>query len=95
MCKPDCLSPDYTTARQRIRETLRRCGWTCESHSIGLTGPDGEDLTIEVGCCPAPDSQKTLIVSSGVHGVEGFFGSAVQLAMLEQWGRQPHISIQS
>lgn len=26
-----------------------------------------------------------LVVSSGIHGVEGFFGSAVQVALLEEW----------
>jgi len=28
-------------------------------------------------------------MSSGIHGVEGFFGSAVQLALLEQWASTP------
>jgi hypothetical protein len=32
--------------------------------------------------------QRVLVVSSGVHGVEGFFGSAVQVALLEQWACQ-------
>jgi len=30
-------------------EAVRRCGWICESHSIGLAGPHAEDLTIDVG----------------------------------------------
>ena len=85
MYKPEWFSPDYMTARQRFREAERRCGWTCESHSIGLAGPHGEDLTIDVGYSSADGSERTLVVSSGVHGVEGFFGSAVQLATLEQW----------
>ena len=83
--KPDWFSPDYMTARLRFREAVTRSGWTCESHSMGVRGPHDEDLTIDVGCSSAGDSDRTLIVSSGVHGVEGFFGSAVQLAMLEQW----------
>ena len=83
--KPDWFSPDYMTARLRFREAVTRSGWTCEAHSMGVRGPHDEDLTIDVGCSSAGDSDRTLIVSSGVHGVEGFFGSAVQLAMLEQW----------
>ncbi|HVK79768.1 MAG TPA: M14 family metallopeptidase, partial [Verrucomicrobiae bacterium] len=33
-------------------------------------------------------SDRTLVISSGVHGPEGFFGSAVQLALLERWRAQ-------
>jgi hypothetical protein len=29
--------------------------------------------------------ERVLVVSSGIHGVEGFFGSAVQLALLTEW----------
>ncbi len=32
----------------------------------------------------APKPQRTVITSSGLHGVEGFLGSAIQLALLEQ-----------
>jgi hypothetical protein len=48
-------------------------------------GPTGEELTIDVACSPNADSESVLIVSSGVHGVEGFFGSAVQVALLQHW----------
>jgi hypothetical protein len=42
-------------------------------------------LAFDVGYSPSGDPERVLVVSSGVHGVEGFFGSAVQVALLEQW----------
>ncbi len=52
---------------------------------MAKTGPTGEDLTIDVASFSRDDMDRTLVVSSGVHGIEGFFGSAVQLALMERW----------
>lgn len=89
----EAYSDDYATARQRFGELASKLGWQLESHSIGITGPSGEDLSVDVAWSEGTDSDKALLVSSGVHGVEGLFGSAVQVALLEQWqrGTQPEI----
>jgi hypothetical protein len=78
------FSPDYATARHRFREVAADLGWRLEAHPVGATGPAGEDLTIDVALA-GDSSDKALVVSSGIHGVEGFFGSAVQLALLDRW----------
>lgn len=52
------------------------------AHSIEQRGPDGGDLTLDVARKGPVDAQKVLVVSSGTHGVEGYFGSAVQLELL-------------
>jgi hypothetical protein len=83
--KPAAFSSDYMAARQRFREATSRCGWQLEAHAIGGAGPGGEALTMDVGCSSSGDPERVLVVSSGVHGVEGFFGSAVQVALLESW----------
>lgn len=79
------FSPDYATARERFRQAATQLGWELEAYPISAAGRSGEDLTIDVGCSPTGDPRRVLVISSGVHGVEGFFGSAVQLALLEQW----------
>ncbi len=79
------FSTDYATARRRFRHAASRLGWQLEAHPIGALGPRGEELAFDVAWTPGGDPEKALVVSSGVHGVEGFFGSAVQLAALEQW----------
>lgn len=79
------FSSDYATARRRFQDAASRLGWQLESHSIGAVGPLGEDLAFDVGYSSGGDPERVLVVSSGIHGVEGFFGSAVQVALLEQW----------
>ena len=88
MNKSTVYSPDYATARLRFRQAANLLGWTLEPHSIGCLGPNGEDLTVDVAWSENGNPERTLVISSGVHGVEGFFGSAVQLALLEQWATQ-------
>ena len=79
------FSPDYAAARKRFRTGVERLRWELESLPIDARGPVGEELTIDVGYSAPGSSGKTLVLSSGVHGVEGFFGSAVQVALLEHW----------
>lgn len=83
--------PNYTTARNRFRTSALALGCRLAAYSIDQTGPDGEDLTIDVAILGNPKSQKIVVISSGLHGVEGFFGSAVQCALLEErlesWNR--------
>ena len=76
---------DYVTSRDRFRSAAARLGWPHLAHPIGATGPNGEDLTLDVAISPAADADCVLVVSSGLHGVEGPFGAAVQLAALERW----------
>jgi hypothetical protein len=85
----DAFAPDYATARLRFRQAALRLAWELEAHPIGLQGPDGEELTIDVARSAGGDSNKVLVVTSGVHGVEGFLGSAVQVALLERWATAP------
>lgn len=85
MSKLATFSSNYAAARRRFRRAASRLGWQLEAYPIGGAESDGEELTIDVGCSSAGDPERVLVVSSGVHGVEGFFGSAVQVALLEQW----------
>lgn len=80
------FSSDYVTARSRFRASASQLGWQLEAHPIDAAGPGGEELTIDVASSTG-DPTRVLVISSGTHGVEGFFGSAVQLALLDQWGR--------
>lgn len=85
------FSPNYFTARSRFREAASRLGCRLESHQIDAIAPIGEDLTIDVALWGNPRAKKMVVFSSGLHGVEGFFGSAVQLALLTE--RLPHYQL--
>jgi Protein of unknown function (DUF2817) len=78
------FSPDYATARRRFREAAATCGWRLDQREGPARGPSGEPLWIDAAVSPSP-GDRALVVSSGLHGIEGFFGSAVQLALLDRW----------
>jgi hypothetical protein len=77
------FSSDYLASRVRFRAAAQAAGFELQAHAIGQVGPRGEDLTIDVAVRGAADPERVLVVSSGTHGIEGFFGAAVQTAVLE------------
>jgi hypothetical protein len=84
------FSPDYQTARDAFCAAVGGLQWGLESHPLdGLAGPAGEELAVDVAASTTEPCARTLVLSSGLHGVEGHFGSAVILQVLEQWLREP------
>ena len=82
--KPEShFSPDYLTARQRFRNAARAAGAALDALTIDARGPGQEALTIDLARIGPSDARRVLLHTSGLHGVEAFAGSAVQLAMLE------------
>ena len=74
------FSVNYANARVRFLKAAKSVNGEVLSYAIHNS--DNTDLAIDVAIIGASDAGKTLVVSSGVHGIEGFFGSAVQLAWL-------------
>jgi Protein of unknown function (DUF2817) len=75
------FSPSYQVARDRFRLAVTAAGWSLESHRLDVVAGDGSDLSIDVGL--AGSGERAIVVSSGLHGVEGYLGAAIQLAWLE------------
>jgi len=74
---------DYFTARDAFY-ALSRNG-DLFSHTIQATGPGGETLTID-GVYWGPDTPERLVLlTSGVHGVEGYAGCALQQLWLREF----------
>ena len=78
------FSPDYVTARSRFRRAVESSGGRLRVLNLNARGPAGEDLTIDIGWFGNPAPRRVLLHSSGLHGVEGFPGSAIQLQLLEK-----------
>ena len=72
----------YDECRARFRRAAGVAGAGLAARSIGARGPNGQVLTIDVAAMGSPDPRRVLVVMSGVHGVEGFIGSAVQCDLL-------------
>ena len=81
----DHFSPDYVTARARFREAVGQTGGRLTPLALSARGPRDETLTIDVAWFGAETPTRVFLHSSGVHGVEAFAGSAVQL----QWLADP------
>jgi hypothetical protein len=80
----DLFSPTYAVARGKFLRAAAARNLAVDSHVLGLPGADGETLAIDVVLDGPADASKMLIVLSGVHGVEGFCGSAIQIGLLAE-----------
>jgi predicted deacylase len=78
----ECFSPDYATARARFRNAARGAGATLEQLPLRAAAPDGSALGIDIAWLGSRRPARAVLHSSGLHGVEGFAGSAIQLALL-------------
>ncbi|HOV03780.1 MAG TPA: DUF2817 domain-containing protein [Kaistiaceae bacterium] len=78
------FSQGYAEARARFRAAAEALGASLEAHDLGLSGPNDEALTIDFARIGPADAARVMLVTSGLHGVEGYFGSAVQLAELDR-----------
>lgn len=73
----DLFPPDYFAARQRFRDEAQARGATLTAYPVGEAGH-----TIDTARFGPIDASGLLILSSGLHGVEGPFGSAVQMGFM-------------
>jgi len=78
------FSTDYITAQQRFQESVAASGGRLDSLKLDATGPQGEHLSIDVALFGSPKPRHVFVHSSGLHGVEAFAGSAIQLQWLKQ-----------
>ena len=83
------FSSDYVSARRRFVALAQQLGCELTAYPIVGSGPHGESLTIDVAIYTGSEPDSALLLSSGIHGVEGFFGSALQLSVLEHWLEHP------
>ena len=77
------FSPDFTLARDRFREAASRAGAAVHTLGFAAQGPRGEALSTEIAWLGPPRPRRVLLHTSGLHGIEAYTGSAVQLALLE------------
>ncbi|MEE2750218.1 MAG: DUF2817 domain-containing protein [Myxococcota bacterium] len=83
MAPKDYFSENYSTARSRFRDAAAAAGATLHSLPLDAQGPDSEELTIDIALLGSENPERVLLHSCGLHGVEGFAGSAIQLSLLE------------
>ena len=91
------FSTDYTEAREKFSNAVKRYNSTCYHHEESddvndaaagkvelLSYPILPSLTIDIAVLPGNTQELgTIVHSSGTHGVEGYAGSSIQLALVE------------
>jgi hypothetical protein len=83
---PGHFSADYGAARARFLAAAEAAGAALDAHPIAVRTPKGGELAVDLAYLGPESPARLLVVSSGIHGVEGFAGSAIQLQLLrEQW----------
>lgn len=83
------FSQSYAEAREKFLAAADAAGLDVESKPHPLRGRDGEALAMDLARDGAKDAERLLLISSACHGVEGFCGSGVQVALLhdDTWRR--------
>ena len=78
------LAADYPTARHRFLQAANAAGATVTSHHHPERGLDGGELWLDVAELDPETAEHTVLVTSAVHGVEGYAGSALQSRWLHE-----------
>lgn len=79
----ETFSASYAEARAKFLKAAAVAGLQVDSRLHPERGHSGEELAMDVVLEGAPDATSLLIISSACHGVEGFCGSGVQVAALQ------------
>ena len=80
----DYFSADYSTARERFCAAAAGTATWSSRLDIPGAGPQGEPLTVDIAWLGERSASQLLLHTSGLHGVEGFAGSAIQLGLLAE-----------
>jgi len=76
------FSRTYAEARQAFCRTATQRGLEVDSYVLPLDGAGGETLATDVVRDGPRDASRLVALISGVHGVEGYCGSAIQTGVL-------------
>ena len=77
------FSASYAEARRKFIAATRARGLAVETHLLPEhVGADGEPLAAEVALLGPQAAAGVLVITSATHGIEGYCGSGVQIALL-------------
>ena len=78
------FSPNYATARYRFIKAAESVGAVLTQLPLAIKGPDGGELAVDLAWVGSINPHCVILHVCGIHGVEGFAGSAIQLKALEE-----------
>jgi hypothetical protein len=81
----ECYAPTYASARKKFLAAARATGARLHAYPHPIAGA-AEPLFVDVACFGKADAPRRMLAISGTHGLEGFCGSAIQLAWMQGGG---------
>ncbi|MBU6956777.1 M14 family metallopeptidase [Pseudomonas sp. CVAP len=81
--------PSYRSQREQFLAVATAAGARLTEYPHPLKGPFGESLSTDVAVLGDPGAKRLLVMLSGTHGVEGFYGSECQINWLNEFGKRP------
>ncbi|MCP4409433.1 MAG: DUF2817 domain-containing protein [Gammaproteobacteria bacterium] len=78
------FSEAYFPARERFLEAAVACNARVDHLALQARGPEGQSLSIDIAWRGSIRPRQVIVHQSGLHGVEGFAGSAIQLSLLTE-----------
>jgi hypothetical protein len=75
---------DYSTGRERFLAAAADRGAQITGHSLDVRGPRSEELAVDAAYLGPEVPARVVAVSSGIHGAEGYAGSAIQHQLLAE-----------
>lgn len=80
----ELFSADYHEARQKFVEIAKVAGADLDSYCNDHDVTSKDQLFTDVAAYGPADAENVLVLMSGVHGVEGFAGSAIQTGLFRE-----------
>lgn len=75
--------PQYSVQRARFIAAVERKSGTLTSYPHPLSGPNNETLYTDVALIGSAQASRVMLIISGTHGVEGYYGSDSQIGWLD------------
>ncbi|RNF11303.1 hypothetical protein TraAM80_00939 [Trypanosoma rangeli] len=82
-CPELFFAQSYHAARMKFKDAAQEMGAEWQQHIV--LQEDGFDYTVDTAFLRGKRPNNLLIHMSGIHGVDGFTGSAVQVKLLREW----------
>lgn len=86
----DYFSQDYHSAHDKFIRFSKAANAKIESFEVGVD-LDNKPLTIDIAYIGQPNPEHLVVITSGIHGIEAYAGSAVQCQLLDQIASNPSI----
>ena len=80
------FSKTYREARARFRKTVAEAAGTLDTAVNPNKGPAGEELSTDAAWFGPKGAERSLVLVSGTHGVEGFCGSGAEIGWIAGGG---------